>query len=147
MLVHAQDFAHQLRACTGWAGRAVAGLNCLHRIAAAQELLRLEPRKIVAGYETLLAEDYCGQVDMDTGISDDVAVVSMSGRVKKHEACLAPIARGVVQFAASAAEAGAAAVALAFGLDLGKKHENNPALDSAISSCSRKSSCLCLAWL
>jgi hypothetical protein len=82
-------------------------LRCWHRIAAAQELLREEePRGIIAtSYEKLLGDGYCGEVVADAAAGSSASAVALH---RVHVACLAPIARGTVMFAASPAEADAA---------------------------------------
>lgn len=102
--VDAGFVAHHVHAFVRWLGRPLR-LNCLHRIAAAQELRRAEPQAIVAGYELLLAEGYCEQAVAD---ASGLEGLSLGEQVQRHRACLSPIARGVVQFASSPADADAA---------------------------------------
>jgi hypothetical protein len=85
----------------GWLGQPLK-LRCLHRVAAATELLREDHAAVVAGHTALLSEGYCDAVMMDAfdGTEDD--------QRRQHEACLAPIARGLILFAANPATAEAA---------------------------------------
>ena len=77
-------------------------LRCLHRVAAAHELLRDDPVAVVAGHTALLREGYCEAVLAEATEATDADLR------RQHEACLAPIARGMVLFAKSAAERDAA---------------------------------------
>ena len=89
-----------------WLGRPLR-LRCLHRVAAARELLRDDDAAIVAGHAALLGEGYCEAMLEDNFDSPPAALR------EAHQACLAPIARGMVMFAAGPAEAeGAFASAL-----------------------------------
>jgi len=73
-------------------------LHCMHRIAAARELLRKERSLITAAHQRLLDEDYCSE--LVEGIT--------SGRDWLYEGCIAPIARGTIQYAPGADAADAA---------------------------------------
>jgi len=66
-------------------------------------LLREDPVAIVAGHEALMREGYC-----DAVMADALFDGSQNDHHRQHEACLAPIARGLVMFAAGPAEAEAA---------------------------------------
>ena len=77
-------------------------LRCLHRVAAAHELLRENPVAIVAAHAALLREGYCEAVLAEAFDTTDV------DQRRQYESCLAPIARGMVLYAASPVERDAA---------------------------------------
>jgi hypothetical protein len=93
-----------VRGFAGWLGRPLK-LTCLHRSAAAQELLRVNLAEIAGGYEALLREGYCEQLATEAATGQALSTGDLR---RQHEACLAPIARGTIQFAASVADAEAA---------------------------------------
>lgn len=90
-----------LRVFVAWLARPLR-LRCLHRVAAAHELLREDPVAVVAAHAALLREGYCEAILAETFDSTD------ADRRRQHEACIAPIARGMVLYAASPAERDAA---------------------------------------
>eukprot|EP01043_Picozoa_sp_COSAG02_P026023 COSAG02_NODE_1485_length_12370_cov_6.022144_7_plen_551_part_00 len=92
-----------LRAFAQWLAEPLR-LRCLHRVAAAHELLREDPVAIVAAHAELLRVGYCEAVIAEAFDATD------SDRRRQQEACIAPIARGMVLYAASAAERDAAFV-------------------------------------
>ena len=73
-------------------------LHCMHRVAAIRELLRQDSALIAHAHQQLLDDGYC--TDLLEGFT--------SRRQWHYEACIAPIARGTIQFAAGKAEADAA---------------------------------------
>merc|ERR1712166_926628 len=75
----------------------------MHRVAAILELLRQDSALIAHAHQQLLDDGYC--TDLLEGFT--------SRRHWHYEACIAPIARGTIRFAAGKAEADAA-----FGLAL-----------------------------
>lgn len=90
-----------LRAFAQWLAEPLR-LRCLHRVAAAHELLRDDPVAIVAAHSALLRAGYCNAVLAEAFDATD------GDRQRQQEACMAPIARGMVLYAASAAEREAA---------------------------------------
>ncbi|CAK0835147.1 unnamed protein product [Prorocentrum cordatum] len=77
-------------------------LRCLHRVAAGRELLRDSLAAVVSGHAALLREGYCEAALAD---ASGEGRASQAGLRAQHTACLAPIARGLVMFAADEAEA------------------------------------------
>eukprot|EP00316_Scyphosphaera_apsteinii_P016241 CAMPEP_0119330280 /NCGR_PEP_ID=MMETSP1333-20130426/77908_1 /TAXON_ID=418940 /ORGANISM="Scyphosphaera apsteinii, Strain RCC1455" /LENGTH=388 /DNA_ID=CAMNT_0007339637 /DNA_START=128 /DNA_END=1294 /DNA_ORIENTATION=- len=74
-------------------------LRCLHRIAAAREMLRKDPMLIVQAHSALLHEHYCHEV---------ISELPATQWVRGFESCVAPLARGTILFAADPAAANAA---------------------------------------
>lgn len=64
-----------------WVGRPLR-LRCLHRVAAAHELLREQPAAIVAAHQELIDESYCEEVVAEMlEASDETAT---SGHIRQH---------------------------------------------------------------
>eukprot|EP01052_Picozoa_sp_SAG31_P047835 SAG31_NODE_9746_length_1234_cov_0.978855_1_plen_287_part_00 len=79
-----------------WLGRPL-WLRCLHRRAAAHELLREDAAATVEAHQALIDAGYCN--DVLSELMELSADPTTSGSIRRqYSACLAPIARGVVLF-------------------------------------------------
>ena len=92
-----------LRSFSHWIVRPLR-FRCLHRVAITRGLLREDPPPIILqAHATLLEEGFCAESMLDSGGASDEQPA-----LREYEACVAPLARGLILFAAGPIEAEAA---------------------------------------